>query len=86
MTTIIEAPQIVLPLQATFLDAVDKGNHGSWKKCRYTEDEKKVLEPYKEEYRKITTNSERHNIIWRGITYWSIYSTTGMRKGLLLPR
>jgi hypothetical protein len=63
MTTIIEAPQIAVPLQATFLDAVDKGRRGPRNKCRYTEDEKKVLEPYKEEYRKTTTTSERHNII-----------------------
>lgn len=63
MTTAKAAPQIVIPLQATFLEAVDKGGRGSKKKCRYNEDEKKVLEIYKDEYRKTTTTPERHNII-----------------------
>ena len=63
MTTVRAAPQIALPLEATFLDVVDKGDRGSKKKCRYTEDEKKVLEIYKEEYKKTTSTSERHNLI-----------------------
>ena len=63
MTTIRAAPQIVVPLQATFHDVIDKGGRGSRRKCQYTEDEKKILENYKEEYRKTTTTAERHNLL-----------------------
>ena len=63
MMTVKATPQIAVPLEATFLDVVQRRDCGTRKKCRYTEDEKKVIEIYKEEYRKTTSTAERHILI-----------------------
>jgi len=86
MTTVRAAPQIVVPLQATFLDAIGNGGNGGRgpkRKCQYTEEEKKILEIHKEEYKKTTTTTERHNLLRNHIlvnifNYW-------YEKGIVTP-
>jgi hypothetical protein len=84
MTTIIEAPQIAVPLQATFLDAVDKGGRGPWTNADTPKTRRKSWNPIRKNIGKQPQLLSA--ITLYGTTYWSIYSTSGMRKGLLLPR
>lgn len=63
MPSVTNPPQIVSPLKAAYHGAIAVKPAEPKKKCRYSDEEKEVLNKYRDEYRKKTTTDERHNLL-----------------------
>ena len=63
MSTQPLAPEIVLALRPQYLAAVEPPARGPRAKSRYSKDEKRVLQQYKDRYKKATTTDERNDLL-----------------------